>query len=318
MRLIPSLRAALGARHCARSTEKAYVQWTLRFVRYHGVRHPNELGEPEVAAFLGHLVTEDNVSASTQNQALCALVFLYKEVVKRPLGDLGPYRFSSRPQTLPVVLSQTEVGALVRQLEPPYRLMAEAMYGSGLRVGECVALRVQDVDFDRKCITVRAGKGRKDRATLLPDRLIPGLQRQIELARIRLADDLDAGFVGATLPYAYDRKVPSAPQELGWQFIFAASRLCTDSDGARHRHHLDASAVQRAMKLAVQRAAVNKRAGCHTLRHSFATHLLEGGTDLRAIQTLLGHKSIKTTQIYTHVAIRGALGAISPLDRLAA
>jgi integron integrase len=260
-------------------------------------------------------VVDQNVAASTQNQALCALVFLYKEVVGRPLGDLGPYRYAQRPSKLPVVLTQDEVVELIGALNPPYRLMAEIMYGSGLRVSECIALRVQDIDFGRKSIVVRAGKGDKDRLTLLADRIVPGLQRQIDHARIRLAEDLELGFAGVTIPHAYERKVPSAPRSLPWQFLFAATRLCDDPRGAKYRHHMDPSAVQRAIKVAVGKTELTKTAGCHTLRHSFATHLLEAGTDLRTIQTLLGHSSIKTTQIYTHVATRGVLGAISPLDR---
>lgn len=315
MRLIPGLHAALRARQYSVSTQKAYIQWVLRFIRFHGIRHPRELGEVEVAAFLSHLVTEENVAASTQNQALCALVFLYREVVGRPLGDLGPYRFAQRARRLPVVLTVKEVGALIQALSPPYRLMAELMYGSGLRVSECVSLRVQDIDFGRRAIVVRSGKGDKDRMTLLAGKVEAGLRRQIELARIRLEEDLELGFQGATLPHAYRRKVPSAGRDIGWQYLFASSRLCQDVDGAYYRHHLDVSAVQRAVKQALGKTPIRKRAGCHVLRHSFATHLLESGTDLRTIQTLLGHRSVKTTQIYTHVATRGALGAISPLDR---
>lgn len=315
MRLIPGLVAALRARHYSEATERAYVHWTLRYVRFHGVRHPAEMGEEEVVAFLDDLILEQKVSASTQNQALCALVFLYKEVVRRPLGDLGPFRYAARTPSLPVVLERQEVRAILELLEPPYRLMAELMYGSGLRVGECVALRVADIDLARRCIVVRDGKGGKDRQTLMPELAVAGLSRQIELARLRLEEDCASGFFGASLPDAMGRKVPAAGRELAWQFLFPASRMY-EAGGKRIRHHLDPSAVQRAMRAAVRDAKINKRAGCHSLRHSFATHLLEAGTDLRTIQTLLGHTSVKTTQIYTHVATRGVLGAMSPLDRV--
>jgi len=316
MRLIPRLSAALRLRQCSLATEKAYVRWTVRFIKFHGMRHPDELGEAEVVKFLNGLVVEGQVSASTQNQALCALVFLYKEVLGRPLGELGPYRFAERAATLPTVLERGEAMAVIRQLAPPYRLMAELMYGSGLRVSECVSLRVQDIDLARRCITVRAAKGAKDRQTLLPEALVNGLQQMIDLARTRLEADIDGGFAGATLPAAFERKAPNAGKSLGWQFIFASGRLCQGEDGRVYRHHLDVSAIQRLIKVAAEKAGVLKRVGCHTLRHSFATHLLESGTDLRTIQTLLGHSSVKTTQIYTHVASRSVLGAISPIDRL--
>ncbi len=314
MRLIPSLRTALRARQCAQATERAYVHWTLRYVRFHGVRHPAEMGEREVAAFLEHLVVSGRVAASTQNQALCALVFLYKEVVGRPLGDLGPFRFAKRRMVLPVVLSRTEVQQLLARLEPDYQCMASLMYGAGLRVGECVALRVQDIDVHRRQLLVRDGKGGKDRVTLLPQSAMAGLQRRLDHVRLLLADDLANDFAGATLPHALAAKYPGASRTLRWQFLFPASRLCEDSDGKRFRHHLDPSAPQRAVQVAAREAGLVKRASCHTLRHSFATHLLESGTDLRTIQTLLGHSSVKTTQIYTHVAQRAVLGARSPLD----
>lgn len=316
MKLIPSLCAALRARQYAINTERAYVSWTLRYIHFHGIKHPKDLGEEDVAAFLHHLVSVEKIAASTQNQALCALVFLYKEVIGRPLGELGPFRYASRVRTLPTVLEPKEVRRLLAQLEQPYRLMAELMYGSGLRVSECVALRVHDVDFARKAITVRRSKGDKDRQTLLPASAVPALERQIELARLRLGDDLDIHrFAGTTLPGALDRKLPSAARSIGWQYVFAASRLVEDERGRLHRHHLDVSAMQRVIRAAVDKAGIEKRVGCHTLRHSFATHLLEQGTDLRTIQTLLGHTSVKTTQVYTHVATRSVLGALSPLDR---
>ncbi|MBL8785450.1 MAG: integron integrase [Deltaproteobacteria bacterium] len=315
MKLIPSLCAALRGRQYSPATEKAYVQWVLRYVRFHGIKHPKDLGEVEVAAFLQHLVVEEQVSASTQNQALCALVFLYREVIGQPLGDLGPFRYAERPSTLPVVMAREEVERVITEMGPPYRLMAQLMYGSGLRLGECVSLRVKDVDFARKCIVVRAGKGEKDRQTLLAEAILASLRRQVDQARIRLEDDLEVGFEGATLPMAYARKAASAGRQLDWQFLFAASRLSVGLDGKSYRHHVDPSALQRAVRVASEKAGITKRIGCHTFRHSFATHLLENGTDLRTIQTLLGHSSVRTTQIYTHVAVRATLGAVSPLDR---
>jgi len=315
MKLIPQLRMTVRARQYSASTERAYVNWTVQFVHFHGIRHPQELGDADVVRFLEYLVTERNVAASTQNQALCALAFLYKEVIGRPLGDLGPFKFAERPATLPLVLARRDVDAIIAKLRQPHRLMAQLMYGSGLRVGEVVALRVQDVDFGRGALAVRHAKGAKDRLTLLPAAVRPSLTRQIELANVRLQEDLEAGFRGATLPSAFERKAPNAAQEIGWQYLFPASRLCVDANQQLFRHHLDKTSMQRALKRAVAASGIHVRAGCHTLRHSFATHLLEGGIDLRTIQTLLGHKSIKTTQVYTHVATRGALGALSPLDR---
>lgn len=248
MRLIPSLRSALRARQYSRATEKAYVHWTVRYVRFHDVRHPSDMGEAEVAAFLEHLVVEGRVSASTQNQALCALAFLYKEVVGRPLGDLGPFRFAKRRKVLPVVLSRGEVVQLLERLEPDHRCMASLMYGAGLRIGECVALRVQDIDVARRQLLVRAGKGGKDRVTLLPQTAIPGLARRLEHVRLLLADDIANGFEGVTMPQALATKYPNAARELRWQFVFPASRLCEDADGRRFRHHVDPSVMQRAVQ----------------------------------------------------------------------
>jgi len=316
MRLIPSLCEALRGRQSSPATERAYVHWAVRYVHFHGLRHPKDLSESDVAAFLSHLVVEGKVSASTQNQALCALSFLYKEVIGRPLGDIGAFRFAKRPTLLPVVLDAKEVKALLQQLKHPYRLMGQLMYGAGLRLGECISLRVHDLDFERKCLNVRAAKGAKDRQTLLPETAIAALQRQVEYTKMRLESDIETGFKGATMPSAFDRKVPSAATSIGWQFIFPASRLCTDDEGAQHRHHTDPSAVQRAVRAAATAAGITKKMGCHTLRHSFATHLLENGCDIRTIQTLLGHSSVKTTQVYTHVAQRAVLGAMSPLDRV--
>ena len=314
--LLQRVRAAIRTRHFSHRTEKAYVGWVRRFVRFHGLRHPAAMGAPEVTAFLSHLATGCRVSASTQNQALSALLFLYKQVLEVDLPWLEDVVRAKRPQRLPTVLSPAEVRLLLDQLRDPCRLIASLLYGSGLRLLEGLRLRVQDLDLNRGEILVRDGKGAKDRVTMIPQSLHQGLKAQMDLARAVHRRDLASGAGAVSMPDALERKYPTAAREWPWQWIFPASRTYQDRDtGQRRRHHLHASVVQREVRSAVIRAGIPRRATCHTLRHSFATHLLEAGYDIRTIQELLGHKDISTTMIYTHVLNTGGRGVKSPLDR---
>ncbi|WP_280951215.1 integron integrase [Salinicola aestuarinus] len=271
-------------------------------------------GGPEVKAFLEHLAIQRQVvAAATQNQALNALVFLYRHVIEQPLGDIGDFSHAKQARRLPVVLSHEQVISVLNQLSGPMRLMATLMYGSGLRVLETCRLRVRDIDFERQIITVRAGKGDKDRTTLLPALCTPYLQHQIDLANQRLDQRLSRGSVPVTLPNALDRKYPNAGISLGWQWLFPASRPCFDEGGKVVLHHIHTSAVQKAVKQAMRAASLPRPGSCHALRHSFATQLLSQGTDIRTVHELLGHKSVETTQIYTHVLGKGFAGVRSPL-----
>lgn len=297
-------------------TEEAYVGWVRRFILANGKRHPRELGAREVEAFLTHLAVQGHVSASTQNQALSALLFLYREVLQQELPWMENIQRAKRPERLPVVLSREEVAALLGEMNGVTWLMASLLYGAGLRLMECARLRVQDVDFVRREITVRQGKGGKDRRTMLPAMTVDALQGQLAEARRVHERDLAAGFGVVWLPNALARKYPNAAREWAWQYAFPASSRSTDPrSGVERRHHLDETVLQRAVKQAVRRARIDKPATCHTLRHSFATHLIEDGYDIRTVQELLGHKDVSTTQIYTHVLNRGGRGVLSPLDR---
>lgn len=297
-------------------TEEAYVGWARRFILANGKRHPRTMGAREVEAFLTHLANAGHVAVSTQNQALSALLFLYREVLQIELPWMENIQRAKRPRRLPVVLSREEVAALLAEMEGVTWLMASLLYGSGMRLMECLRLRVQDVDFVRREITVRRGKGGKDRRTMLPAMIIDALQGQLAEARRVHERDLAAGFGAVWLPDALARKYTHAAREWAWQYVFPAGSRSTDPrTGVTHRHHVDESLLQRAVKLAVRRARIDKPATCHTLRHSFATHLIESGYDIRTVQELLGHKDVSTTQIYTHVLNRGGYGVQSPLDR---
>ena len=316
-RLLDRVRLTIRARHYSPRTEKAYVAWIRRFIFFHGRRHPDELGVPEVAGYLSHLASQRNVSSSTQTQAFAAILFLYRDVLGRNLVGLDDVVRAKRPVRVPLVLARDEVRAILRRMSGTPLLMCSLMYGSGLRLLECCRLRVKDVDFDRCEITVHDGKGRKDRVTVLPARLIPELRAQLRRTQGQYLADLDgeAGYVA--LPYALDRKYPSASREWPWQWFFPASRIHVDPDtGQRRRHHLHETLLQRAFASAVRSAGLAKPATCHTLRHSFATHLLETGCDIRTIQELLGHSDVSTTMIYTHVLNWGGRGVRSPLDML--
>ena len=316
-RLLDQLRQEIRSRHYSRRTEKAYVGWLRRYVVFHGRRHPNELGEAHVRHYLAHLAAAQRVSSSTQNQAFSALLFFYKAVLGRELTGLQDTVRAKTPSRLPVVLSRDEVHALLRRLEGVPWLMASLMYGGGLRLLECARLRVKDVDLQRRELTVRDGKGRKDRVTVLPDRLRDPVEKHLDRVRKLHLADLREGGGSVELPDALDRKYPRAPWEWGWQWVFPASRQYFDRRSRQlRRHHLHETVVQRALAIARRVAQITKPATCHSLRHSFATHLLEGGYDLRTIQELLGHDDVSTTMIYTHVADIGGRGVRSPLDRI--
>lgn len=298
-------------------TAEAYVRWARRFIAASGRKHPLDLGPQEIVAFLSSLATREKVSASTQNQALAALLFLYKDVFGRPLDFLDGVVHAQRPKRLPVVLSRDETRALLGRLSPPWRLMAELLYGAGLRLMECVTLRVKDIDFARHQLTVRRGKGAKDRVTLLPGSLEADIREHLKNRRLEHERDLARGLGIVEIPFALSKKYPNAPREFSWQWVFGASRVYTDEQtGEQRRHHIHETALQRAVRNAALSARLEKPVSCHTLRHSFATHLLESGTDLRTIQKLLGHHDVRTTMIYTHVLDAGPFGVKSPLDAL--
>jgi integron integrase len=314
-RLLTRVRRTIRVRHYSRRTEKAYVGWIKRFIFFNGTRHPDEMGEHEVMLFLSDLAVRKQVSASTQNQAFSALLFLYREVLGRKLDGLEEGVRAKRPMHLPVVLSRREVEAVLDRLHGASWLMASLMYGSGLRLLECASLRVKDLDFARAEITVHDGKGQKDRITLLPGRIRDVLRAHLDRVRLQHEDDLQRGCGRVVLPDALDRKYPSANAEWAWQWVFPASRLYFHPRlRQRVRHHLHETVLQRAFHQAVRIAGIAKHATCHTLRHSFATHLLEAGYDIRTIQELMGHSDVSTTMIYTHVLNRGGRGVLSPLD----
>ncbi|MEW6229029.1 MAG: integron integrase [Bacillota bacterium] len=316
-RLLDRLREALRTRHYSRNTEQTYCHWVKRFIYFHNVRHPAEMAEPEINAFLTHLAVKEHVSASTQNQALCALLFLYRHVLGKEIGELGEVIRARKPRRLPVVLTREEVKAVIGQLKGDKWLMANLMYGAGLRLMECLRLRVQDIDFAANQIIVRAGKGNKDRETMLPEKVKQRLTEHLERVKQLHQIDLAAGFGRVEMPNALARKYPNASAEWGWQFVFPQEhRWINKQTGEQGRYHMDESLLQRAVKDAVRKAGVVKHVTCHTFRHSFATHLLEDGYDIRTVQELLGHNDVKTTMIYTHVLNRGGKGVRSPADSL--
>jgi integron integrase len=314
-RLLDQVHAAIRARHLSVRTEQAYVGWIRRFILFSGKRHPRDMGEPEVTKFLSHLAVQGRVSASTQNQALAAILFLYRDVLGQDLDWLDDIVRAKHTTRLPVVLTQEQVQAVLSNLHGVVWIQASLLYGAGLRLMECARLRVKDIDFDRRRITVREGKGGKDRVTVLPDKVATVLGQHLERVRRLHQRDLELGLGRLEMPYALARKYPNADRGWGWQWVFPASRFYVDLETGRpRRHHLHESVLQRSVKDAVRRAGIPVPATCHTFRHSFATHLLEAGHDIRTIQELLGHTDVATTMIYTHVLNRGGLGARSPFD----
>ncbi|HEV2131032.1 MAG TPA: integron integrase [Longimicrobiaceae bacterium] len=314
-KLLDQVRAAARLKHYSLRTEEAYVRWIRRYILFHELRHPADLGPEHVRAFLSHLATEEEVAASTQNQALAALLFLYKVVLERPLGEISNVVRAKRSRRLPVVLTREEVRALLNEMQGTNRLIASLLYGSGLRLMECLRLRVKDLDFASQQILVRDGKGAKDRVVMLPGTLEDDLRHHLRAVKHLHEADVRNGRGAVYLPYALARKYPNAARSWTWQYVFPAHHLSEDPrSGEVRRHHLSESVVQKAVRAAIRRAGILKRGSCHTLRHSFATHLLEAGYDIRTIQELLGHADVSTAMIYTHVLNRGGKGVRSPLD----
>ena len=315
-KLLDRVRDAIRLKHYSYRTEETYVQWIRRYILFHNKRHPKDMGVPEIEAFLTHLAVKRHVAASTQNQALCALIFLYKQVLQLPLDERIDAIRAKRSRRLPTVLTVEEVRSVIQQMSGVHRLIVQLLYGSGLRLREAMQLRIKDLDFSQHQILVRDTKGQESRVTVLSASIIDELKEHLQgVKRIHL-QDLERGYGAVTLPFALARKYRNANRQWIWQFVFPSSSLCQDPrSGVVVRYHLHESGLQKAVKQAVRDAGLQKRVGCHTFRHSFATHLLEGGYDIRTIQELLGHKDVKTTMIYTHVLNRGGQGVRSPLDR---
>ena len=314
-RLLDQVRQVARLKHLSIHTENSYTHYIRQYILFHGKRHPREMGISEIRAYLSHLAVEGHVAASTQNVARCALLFLYKQVLHIDLPHLDQIEPAKRPARIPLVFSRQEIKSLFRYLEGTPLLLASLLYGSGLRLIECLRLRVKDIDFDYQQIIVRDGKGRKDRVTMLPTSLNESLKLQLERVKLLHNQDIAQGFGAVYLPDALERKYPNANRELGWQYLFPAAKLSVDPrSNQTRRHHLGEKVLQRAIKNAIHQAGLNKNGSCHTLRHSFATHLLEEGYDIRTIQELLGHEDVRTTMIYTHVLNRGGKGIKSPLE----
>ncbi|MDZ7754847.1 integron integrase [Rhodohalobacter sp.] len=314
-KLLDRIKREVRRRNYSYSTEKSYCQWVVRYVRYHNLTHPRDLGNRDIVRYLNYLANDCNLAASTQNQALSALIFLYEHVLQIPVGELKNLKRAKKPKRLPVVLSKEQALAVINELDGVNQMVLELIYGAGLRVSEALGLRIQDVDFDYRQITVWNGKGRKDRITMLPDRVIPKLENHIEKVRLLHRTDLNKGYGKTILPNALSKKYPGAENKFIWQYLFPAKYRRRDPrTGVRHRYHISARNIRRELNRVSKKLDIPKRVTPHTFRHSFATHLLQGGYDIRTVQDLLGHKSLKTTSIYLHVLNRGGHGVKSPLD----
>jgi len=315
LKLLDRVREKIRLKHYSRRTEEAYVAWITKYILFHRKRHPKEMAVPEIEAFLTHLAVKKQVAASTQNQALSALLFLYREVLQYEFSQPISAIRAKQPQRIPTVLTKPEVVQILAHITPPHKLLAQLLYGGGLRVLECVRLRVKDVDFAHQCLTVRDGKGMNDRVTVLPQAVAAPLQQHLAQRKTIHESDLRQGRGTVYLPFALANKYPNANREWIWQYIFPSHKHSRDPrSGVFQRHHIDESGIRKAIRRAAQTANIPKRVSCHTFRHSFATHLLEDGYDIRTVQDLLGHKDVETTMIYTHVLKRGGLAVRSPLD----
>jgi integron integrase len=313
--LLDRVRSALRVRHYSLSTEKAYIQWILQFVHFNDDRHPDTMGEREIGRFLSYLAMKRRVSSSTQNQALCAIVFLYKQVLGKEPGEFADLVWAKRPERIPVVLTREEVRRIFNHLSGTPSLVIRLLYGSGMRLMECLRLRLQDLDFSYQRILIRDAKGAKDRYTLMPQVIHSELAEQVQRVKLIHLNDRQAGYGSVYLPYALERKYPNACCDIRWQYLYPACNISEDPrTGREQRHHLDPATIRKTLKIAVSKTAIMKKISCHTFRHSFATHLLESGADIRTVQELLGHRDVKTTQIYTHVIQKGCFGVKSPLD----
>ena len=317
MKLLDQVRDVVRKKHYSIRTEQAYVSWIRKYILFHRKRHPKDMGEKEISQYLSYLASDQRVASSTQNQALNAIVFLYKHVLRIELGDFGNMERAKRPERLPTVMTKTEVGRVLAAMSGIYGLMAKLIYGSGLRLMECVRLRVKDIEFERNQVIVRDGKGMKDRSTMLPEQLKPSLLEHLGWVKTMHEQDLQEGLGEVYLPFALERKYPKAGREWGWQYVFPSERISKDPrSGKMRRHHISESGLQRAVHKAARSAGLAKPISPHTFRHSFATHLLEAGYDIRTVQELLGHKDVSTTMIYTHVLNKGGMGVQSPLDTI--
>ncbi len=316
-KLLDQVREVIRVKHYSYRTEETYVQWIRRYILFHDKRHPKDMGVPEIEAFLTHLAVTQQVSAATQNQALSALLFLYRQVLCQPLDERIEAVRAKRSTKLPTVLTPEEVASVIQQMSGVHRLIVQLLYGSGLRLRETMQLRIKDLDFPQHQIVVRDAKGQNSRVTMLPERVVPTLKEHLQGVKRIQEQDLEQGYGAVSLPFALARKYPNANRQWIWQFVFPASTRCRDPRSeAIVRYHLHESGLQKAVKQAVRSVGLQKRVSCHTFRHSFATHLLQNGYDIRTVQELLGHKDVKTTMIYTHVLNRGGYGVQSPLDKV--
>ncbi|HHS13520.1 MAG TPA: integron integrase, partial [bacterium] len=314
-RLLDQVRNAIRTRHYSLKTEKCYIQWIRQYIFFHNKQHPEKLGEKEITLFLNHLAVDRQVASATQNQALCAIVFLYKHVLYQEPGEFKNLIWAKQPVRTPTVLSRDEVKSVLLQMSGTYQMMATLLYGAGLRLSECLRLRVKDVDFDYNQLIIRDSKGNKDRVVPLPHTIKERLNLHINSVKKQHEKDLQNGYGSVEMPFALARKYPNAEYAWKWQYVFPARRISKDPrSGIERRHHLYDTVLQKAVKTAIRKAGITKHAGCHTLRHSFATHLLEDGYDIRTVQELLGHKNVNTTMIYTHVLNKGGRGVVSPAD----